>query len=1538
MERRIIWGLVAVLLCSCVLALPVPLPFEVLAVRDGSLIYQYRVEGEPMNASYRSFVHVLDDVGSIVYNDDHWLREMVGIETSAAEFLGLVAYNRSIPLSALPSGVLRVVTGFYELTGGAAGNRVPLDGSFAGDIGGLRYQVAVWDGSLLARLVRPLPAVFSKSSVSQGDVLEYTLNFDARPTGRSLRVFVHFIDDAGNIVLNDDHWPKDVLGFSSDDARFSGSVSYSRRVVVPAFSGRLRVVVGMYGLAGDAAGERVLLESSSAPDMGEYRYLVGGVFAGGVEGAALSFEEGELIKNRDGSEVYLVKGAKLRHLKDEDAYRFFVNRCFIRFDREVSKSGLDGFGEYGEQLVAPSSYTQCPAEGALVMSICLPNVYLFEGGKFRWVEDEYTFRNKGYRFSDVNVISERLIPTPYGPSVCGGLGGPIKVQNPADPVPDTARHRALLDFGFGQAVVMNGVPNVDLFGAPDLALTVPGAANYQNAKQNIQYHVPFGKAGTLLYNTAPQGMVDLLHKQDFWQSAGNLNEYLAVAGLPLFDGSDFAGLYPNWDYVFGDGGRQRYLHLGQESTKKKAVNLLVRELAEHAGASGVFVDNVDASAAVDFAYPARLHDALRAFISASPSGPVVGGNLYSLRAHAKDNYAVVDPSIFDVVMVEEFGFNGDSVLDVVAFHRKFPNTKVIVNARYTQPSVSPFGAKGDAEETKFAKGAVVAAALVGGFHAIDGGAQRHGSNLFAHLYLNRPFFQAGLPMTDVQETDVYVKREYKDMVAVYAKSAGDVYVRGRWVDYFTGVLYENGLPVRAGESYLLFRESVMGAVGAAVVVSEPRVGNGSVFLSWEDNASRFFDVRVSDNALFNGSVDLRTEEKSVVLPFAGVMYVQVKGDLSPWSEVVVVGVQEEEGEAAAGVLPIGDGSSCQSPRGLVEGREERNAVSAQGESVWFQFVANGSQIVYFTLKGLQFGRFSMEVYSDCAGTPAPVRKWRDDYERRSYQVSPARGVYYVRVVKEAYDNPPKEFSLSVSSAPLDSETDLEVLDFWVVRKDFANESNVLEVVLRNNGRPLEQQVNVAALENGSVAGWATVYGMKKGEVRRFPLVVMSSAGVKVITVGNGPAGYGWQSATNDPVNGNDNRTKLVRFEEPRRDVAVSSLRVAGPVPYESSVVSFVVSNEGNMAESFFVSSSQIVGGGGKGSFHYSMLPGERVAVSYPWIFYEKGNHSVFAEVDVRDEIAEVDELNNRAEISVYWNYPVDLKVAFGAGRCVDGVSFVPVAVQNVYGADIFGSFTVSTLIDGVLAREEVASGAFVFNATFAAGVHNVTVMADSFDAVDEVDERNNMVTGEVAGCAVVNESGFGGQAANESVVLWVNETVVQVETGQEANESGVLLANETSGHGVNESEWSNGTALNEAGALVSGGETEAAVLEVYFAGSSSAGFSGGGGSRRAVQPAVGDSSEEKSVREVSSVMFGAFGAQGVQSGVEGDVPALKPGSVSFSVSTRQGEGGVPVQSSVVAVAEGVFVSSFSERPFSSAAVLLVTVVVGLLAVKWAGWE
>jgi len=194
--------------------------------------------------------------------------------------------------------------------------------------------------------------------------------------------------------------------------------------------------------------------------MGEYRYLVGGVFAGGVEGAALSFEEGELIKNRDGSEVYLVKGAKLRHLKDEDAYRFFVNRCFIRFDREVSKSGLDGFGAYGEQLVAPSSYTQCPAEGALVMSICLPNVYLFEGGKFRWVEDEYTFRNKGYRFSDVNVISERLIPTPYGPSVCGGLGGPIKVQNPADPVPDTARHRALLDFGFGQAVVMNGAVGV----------------------------------------------------------------------------------------------------------------------------------------------------------------------------------------------------------------------------------------------------------------------------------------------------------------------------------------------------------------------------------------------------------------------------------------------------------------------------------------------------------------------------------------------------------------------------------------------------------------------------------------------------------------------------------------------------------------------------------------------------------------------------------------------------------------------------------------------------------------------------------------------------------------------------------------------------------------------------------------------------------------------------------------------------------------------------------------------------------------------
>ena len=926
--------------------------------------------------------------------------------------------------------------------------------------------------------------------------------------------------------------------------------------------------------------------------------------------AAVTLPENARVKNADGPEVYLVQNGKLSHLKDEDAYRFYRNECFIRHDLEYAKSVLDNIG-YNAQLVAPSEYTSCPQSGARVKSICLPNVYLFENGQFKWIEDEFTFNSRGYEWGDIVTISERFIPEYNKASECGSLGASIRI---IDSVTDPLPRRDLYDFGFGQAVVMNGNPSdgvrsEGLFSANDLALTVPAVANRANAEQNFQFHVKYGEVGTLLYNSVPQTILNLktYSTNDFTQSFANLNKYLESTGVPQFDDSDLAGLYGPWSYTYAEGSKYHWLNLEQQSTRDKAVALLNGKLAVHSAAGGVFLDNIDYSSDVNFAYPKRLHETVRAFVSGQLSRPLVGANLYSIKNHASNNYAVFSAELFDVVMVEEFGFNGDGVADVLKFHRKFPNTAIIVNGRYTGSDKSLFGV--ETVEKKKAKDAVVVAALVGGLHAIDGGAHGHGNNTVAHNDLNYPFFRAERPMSDLQETDVYFKRDYKDMVAIYAKTGGDVYVRGRWTDFWTKQTYENGLPLIAGKSYLLFREGVIGA-GEDGVEGAGESGNESTVPDGEDATAG--DEPVGDS---------NAED-------------EVWGGGNIPEELPVVFVPNKES------YPFGDGSSCTSPRELIESREEKKVLMYPGESVWFQLNVSEKKIALISLKGLQFGRFGLEIHNDCAGNLSAVTKWQDTSEFRYYQVSPAMGTYFVRVIKEGYDNPGKEFLLAASSANMSDQIELQVLDFFVEGKDYAEDSNVLEVWLRNNGRSFDHMVGVGAFLNGSVVGSVPIYGLRSNETKRVRLVITAPAGEASVTVGNGQGGYGWQLTTQDPDNSNDNRTKIVQFEVARRDLIIESLKVQGTVPYQQSAVTYVVRNVGNLREGFFVSGSQVIGGSGKGSFHYDVWPNQEAVVSYSWMSYQEGNFTVIAQVDEAGMIAEANEENNRQELTLEWKYPV----------------------------------------------------------------------------------------------------------------------------------------------------------------------------------------------------------------------------------------------------------------------------------------------------------
>ena len=110
------------------------------------------------------------------------------------------------------------------------------------------------------------------ASVSPGDKLRLTYNFSGGPTSVPLTVFVHFYPEGsdGSPVWGDDHDPP------KPTTAWSGTISYSRDIVVPrqAAPGKYRIGVGLYD--GSGTGDRLEMKTAGgAASTGGKRYDVG---------------------------------------------------------------------------------------------------------------------------------------------------------------------------------------------------------------------------------------------------------------------------------------------------------------------------------------------------------------------------------------------------------------------------------------------------------------------------------------------------------------------------------------------------------------------------------------------------------------------------------------------------------------------------------------------------------------------------------------------------------------------------------------------------------------------------------------------------------------------------------------------------------------------------------------------------------------------------------------------------------------------------------------------------------------------------------------------------------------------------------------------------------------------------------------------------------------------------------------------------------------------------------------------------------------
>ena len=145
-----------------------------------------------------------------------------------------------------------------------------------------RKTVTLWIHDL--RVVQPppaasttiLPVALSAERSAPGSFVKITYRWQPKePLLRDNSAFVHFVDDAGKTVAQDDHTPSVVTGSPG----WNGQVRYERRVVLPATlpDGTYKILAGLYHSVPQPPGWRreLLVAGPGVTDAGESRYQVG---------------------------------------------------------------------------------------------------------------------------------------------------------------------------------------------------------------------------------------------------------------------------------------------------------------------------------------------------------------------------------------------------------------------------------------------------------------------------------------------------------------------------------------------------------------------------------------------------------------------------------------------------------------------------------------------------------------------------------------------------------------------------------------------------------------------------------------------------------------------------------------------------------------------------------------------------------------------------------------------------------------------------------------------------------------------------------------------------------------------------------------------------------------------------------------------------------------------------------------------------------------------------------------------------------------
>jgi len=307
----------------------------------------------------------------------------------------------------------------------------------------------------------------------------------------------------------------------------------------------------------------------------------------------------------------------------------------------------------------------------------------------------------------------------------------------------------------------------------------------------------------------PPHTIDVSNVQPggYGSTIGNMNEYLSAAGSSLIASTDLSSTFQN-------NVNFRFLNLGQQNTVDKMQRLMERILIDVPSADGLFIDHVEPSTnqPVPFGYPDALHSLLLAFkssqVAQGKNEPVIAANFFSLRQHSQNNYRVYNDKVFDAILVEDYNTSVGSdhtPADIIDFHKKNPQAIIIINT-----AINDLGNPSVLEHFR-AREAVTISALVGGLHAIDRGSSDHGDNTYSKLFLNFPNLQLGRPLSQLIDNANFFRRDYVEMLAIYAKQNGTVPLpTGVWHNYWDnfghGAALSGQMGLVGGGSYLLFRD------------------------------------------------------------------------------------------------------------------------------------------------------------------------------------------------------------------------------------------------------------------------------------------------------------------------------------------------------------------------------------------------------------------------------------------------------------------------------------------------------------------------------------------------------------------------------------------------------------------------------------------------------------------------------------------------------------------------------------------------------------